>query len=79
MIHTTIGVYNNNSYKANGVTSENLEDHIQYNLRMRPGRAFFVDGVCKNPGYLSDERVAEWTQKIKDEKISVKRDSAPYI
>lgn len=54
--HHTRGVYNNGEFKDNGVAPEDLDIHIEYNLTMRPGRAFFVDGVCLNRGYLSEER-----------------------
>ena len=42
-----------------------IKNHIEYNLRFRPGRALFVDGKCINKGYLSDEKVAEWEERIK--------------
>lgn len=54
--HHTRGVYANGEFKDNGVAPEDLEIHIEYNLTMRPGRAFFVDGVCRNRGYLSEEQ-----------------------
>lgn len=43
MIHTTIGLYPNGEFKVNGVKSENLTDHINYNINMRPGRALILD------------------------------------
>ena len=54
-LHHTMGVYANGDRKHNAVKPEHLADHIQYNLEWRPGRAFFVDGVCKNLGYLTQE------------------------
>lgn len=51
----TMGVYRDGSRKNNGVIEEHLADHIEYNKTMRPGRALFVDGVCHNKGYLSEE------------------------
>ncbi len=77
-IHTTIGVYANGDYKSNGVNPEHLEEHIQYNKDYRPGRALFVDGVCVNQGYLSDEEVADWTEKLKDEKYKKTKCTSPY-
>ena len=59
MIHTTIGVYPDGSRKVNGVSSENLADHIQYNIRFRPGRAFFVDGKCIYRGISVFENIEE--------------------
>ena len=50
MIHTTIGVYPNGSHKVNGVKSENIASHIDYNLTMRPGRTLIVDGYVLKIG-----------------------------
>ncbi|WCK57022.1 hypothetical protein PP175_27930 (plasmid) [Aneurinibacillus sp. Ricciae_BoGa-3] len=46
MNHVTIGVYSNGEYKVNVVQGNHLQDHIEYNQTMRPGRALFVDGKC---------------------------------
>ena len=75
MIHTTIGVYNNGERKVNGVTTEHLVAHIAYNLRLRPGRAFFVDGLCLNYGYLGYERC----KALEAELASVKRDTGSKV
>lgn len=58
-IYSTIGVYANGDQKSNGVAAKDLLDHIAYNLQMRPGRAFFLEGRCLNQGYLSDEKIQE--------------------
>lgn len=76
MIHTSIGVYANGTFKTNGVSSENIVQHIGYNQQARPGRALFVDGVCLNKGYLSYEEVEEWLKRCKD--IKHFKDTAPY-
>lgn len=76
--HFTVGVYANDSYKTNVVKDEHLEDHIEYNMKMRPGRAFFVDGECLFKGYLSDERIALWTKKIAEMKPDLSRSTEPY-
>ena len=78
MNHSTVGVYANGEYVINIVVEENLENHIQYNLTFRPGRAFFVDGKCRNNGYLSPDKVKEWEGKIKEMNINLGQDSAPY-
>ena len=65
MLHQTVGVYANGSFKRNAVKPEHLQDHIDYNLKMRPGRAFFVDGECLNRGYLTESEAALWAEKIK--------------
>lgn len=77
MIHHTRGVYNSGNFLDNGVNSQYLASHIWYNLNMRPGRAFFVDGVCLNKGYISDERCKEEAEKIKGKVMT--KDTAPYI
>lgn len=54
MIHHTVGVYINPlaPMKHNGVTPENLQKHIGYNIENRPGRLLVVDGVVAyNPGF----------------------------
>lgn len=76
-IYTTVGVYGNGTYKTNGVSEDDLELHIKYNLDFRPGRAFFVEGKCINKGYFSDEEVLFWTEKIKN--IEIKEITAPYV
>ena len=78
MIHTTIGVYNTEGvpYKTNGVPSENLADHIKYNIQMRPGRALFLDGVCIWNGYLTWERCEAMEPELK--KVKITKDTQPY-
>lgn len=91
MIHTTIGVYPNGSYKTNGVSSENLATHIWYNMRLRPGRSLYVDGVLIYRGIgISDELVELWGKetaaahhvdhkpKGKAATIKLTKDTAPY-
>ncbi|MBU2923034.1 hypothetical protein KO504_16920 [Winogradskyella psychrotolerans] len=80
MIHTTIGLYANGSFKINGVLPEHLTDHIQYNLDMRPGRSFFVDGKCKNKGYHTDQEIKEFEERIKNDiKFKAVKCTAPYV
>lgn len=79
MIHTTIGVYPNKERKVNGVRSENLAEHIQYNIRFRHGRALFVDGKCiyKGVGVFDTWRDEEKYEKEINH-IELIRDTAPY-
>ena len=77
MIHHTAGYYGDGSRKTNGVKSENLAKHIQYNLIMRPGRAFFVDGICIHTGYLASERCKEIERELSG--IKANKDTAPYV
>lgn len=78
MIHVTVGVYPNISvkFKSNGVMSERLAEHIKYNMDFRPGRAFFLDGVCIHQGGVSDEDMED-VQRIVD-CISKDKDTTPY-
>ena len=64
MIHTTVGVYNDKTYKVNGVKSEHLAEHIKYNLDLRPGRALVVDGQCLNGGYIGEEEALKIASKV---------------
>lgn len=77
MIHLTVGCYADGSRKTNGVKSENLAEHIQYNLIFRPGRALFVDGFCLHEGYLDKGRCAEIEAELKGK--TADRDTAPYV
>lgn len=77
-IHHTMGVYNNGDCKHNGVHPNDLKDHIEYNLRMRPGRAFFVDGLCLNNGYLSQERIDEIVEELATKPVVMNTVTLPY-
>lgn len=80
MNHVTVGVYcnDNDNHKINIVRPEHLESHIEYNKTWRWGRALFVDGVCVNQGYLSDEKVVEWTKRIAEMNIDTSKPSELY-
>lgn len=75
-IHHTAGFYANGDHKSNGVKSENLKDHIEYNVSWRPGRALFVDGKCVHQGYLSQDKCDEIEKKL--EGATMDKDTAPY-
>lgn len=79
-IHTTIGVYLNGSFKLNGVTPENLGTHIEHNIKYRPGRALFVDGECVHKGYLCDEKVKSFEERISKslKHFTMINDTQPY-
>lgn len=82
-IHTTLGVYNGlfrgkTWLKRNGVPTAHLRQHIAYNRTMRFGRCLLVDGVCLNRGYLTEERVEDVLQEIRECPIVINRDTAPY-
>lgn len=76
VIHTTIGVYPNGDYKVNGVCSENLADHIHYNLTYRPGRAFVLDGVVLYKGSCPSEA---FILSIRRDIPNATIDTIPYV
>lgn len=77
IIHT-MGVYANGNRKHNGVDPKFLDNHIEYNLTYRPGRAFFVDGKCLNRGYLSKEHCEEIERELAANPVVMTRDTQPY-
>ena len=78
MIHTTIGLYPNGDFKINGVRPEDLKDHIEYNKQHRWGRALFVDGKCVHNGYLSDEEIKKFQDRINQENLKATKYSKLY-
>ena len=79
MIHTTIGLYANGSFKINGVLPIDLKNHIEYNLKYRVGRSFFVDGKCLNKGYQNDQEIKDFKERIaKDIKLKAVKCTSPY-
>ena len=77
-MHVTVGVYKNNNYKINIVRNEDLKDHIKYNKIFRFGRGLFLDGKCIHKGYLSDEQIKNWEEKISNMKFDMSADTRPY-
>jgi hypothetical protein len=77
--HVTVGVYSNDTFKRNVVAPEDLDGHIDYNKKMRPGRALFVDSKCVHQGYLSEKETKEWEVKIKEMNISSGTVSKVYV
>ncbi len=75
-LYHTRGLYASLTFKDNGVKGEFLADHIKYNLLMRPGRAFFVNGVCFNTGYLPAIEIE--AAKVKLQGVKATRDTQPY-
>jgi len=78
MIHTTIGFYPDNSYRINGVKSENLACHIAYNRVARPGRALMVDGFFATDGMMQEDRLDEF-RKTRASSTTIDHDTAPYV
>jgi len=79
MIHTTVGLYRDGSFKINGVKSERLASHIQYNLDNRPGRALFMDGICIHDGNLDVEKIVAFEEKLTSDMSYIRsEDTEPY-
>jgi len=82
MNHVTIGVYENNSFVVNIVAEEDLQDHIEYNQKLRPGRYLFVDGKYNCGGIKKEtqknEFIKVWEEKISQMNINSSRVSEKY-
>lgn len=76
-IHTTIGVYPNGGHKVNGVKTEHLAEHIEYNKTFRFGRALIVDGEIVYLGAMSREKLEKYIKERGLEGIKMKRCTAP--
>ena len=76
VIHTTIGVYPNGDVMINGVDEKNLEEHVAYNKKFRPGRALLVDGECVYKGNADDDTIATAQHTYRHTKCQF--DTAPY-
>jgi hypothetical protein len=66
VFHHTVGVYSSGDHKSNCVPDFELDGHVDYNTRFRPGRALFVDGKCVHQGYLSGDECKVWEARIKN-------------
>lgn len=80
-IVTTVGLYLNESFNFNGVQLDGLYEHYKYNFDMRPGRAFFINGVCFISGYFGDRVKAQYVfdgLKRKPGDIKMTFDTRPY-
>lgn len=78
MNYVTVGVYANGDYTINIVKPEHLDSHLDYNVKNRFGRALFVNGVCHYPGYLNEQKVSEWEDKLRTMEINSKVPSETY-
>lgn len=80
--HLTLGVYPNGDYKYNVVREEDLQSHIEYNKKFRPGRLLYVDGErvnngCRKPEYLEKyDKIAD--EFYKNNKVDVSKPTIPY-
>lgn len=78
VIHTTIGIYPNGSYKVNGVAPEDLAAHIEYNKTFRPGRVLVVDGEVIHGGCLKPEYLQPLLDRVPIANIKMEKCTAPY-
>lgn len=78
MIHTTIGLYADGSFKMNGVKPEHLKDHVEYNKTYRAGRTLFVDGKLIHKGCHNNEQIKDFQKRIKRENLKADNCTAPY-
>lgn len=77
-IHTTIGIYPNGSFKTNGVSEKNLEQHIEYNKTMRFGRALLVDGEIIHYGSFNKRDLNKLIEENNFKQFKINTDTAPY-
>jgi len=79
-IHTTVGLYPSGDYKVNGVDSEDLQGHIDYNTATRFGRALFVDGKCVYKGLgVTPAVIAKFEKTLKEDQTFIRTEcTAPY-
>jgi hypothetical protein len=56
MLHHVRGVYLNGQFEDSKVKSEDLANHLYYDIHFRPGRALFLDGKCLHKGHLEMSR-----------------------
>lgn len=80
--HLTLGVYPNGDYKYNVVREEDLQSHIEYNEKFRPGRLLYVDGERVNNGCIYPEYLEKY-DKIADEfyknnDVNINKPTIPY-
>ena len=50
-----VRIYANGDRVREDLTSDEAEDRIRYDANFRPGCAVFLDGECKQAGYLTTE------------------------
>jgi hypothetical protein len=78
MIHTTIGIYLDGSYKVNGVQDQDLNSHIEYNKTFRFGRALIVDGKIVHLGYFKLEALQKIIQENNFTDLQMNSCTVPY-
>lgn len=66
VVYTTIGVYPNGEYVVNGVSEEDLKEHIEFNKMMRPGRGLMINGVFIWNGNIDETDIFKYTTKLSE-------------
>ena len=74
----SIRIQNNGDYIINNVHPDHIEEHIEYNCKMRFGCALVVDGVIKNEGYLDKERIVKIVEGIDTTRYQQNYTTPPY-
>lgn len=64
---------------TNGVSSENLENHVNYNTIMRFGQALFVNRELVHEGYLVNPDTLLKAKNIISKIPKKREDEAPYM
>lgn len=60
-VHHCYADYANKGYgKTNYVLHEHILSNIHYNITMRPGRSYYVDGICVHAGSDSLEDIQDY-------------------
>lgn len=77
-IHHSVRVYSSGDRVEQGVLSADLDDHTTYNQVYRFGCALFIDGVCKNQGYLDQVLVAAIEKELKAKPVTYDSVTVPY-
>jgi hypothetical protein len=64
-----VRVYNNGDRVLfDTARDEDTQEWLRYNMKNRFGTALFVDGVCKQQGYLSQARCDEIARSLRGER-----------
>lgn len=82
-VHICVGIYPDRTYQVNYVRDGDLDENVEYNRSMRPGRYYFVDGEYACGGILkAEEKEAKLAElKLFLESLAVPEsdtDSRPY-
>ncbi len=62
-VHVCVGFYLNGDHVVNYVADADLEEHVSFNRKCRPGRYYFVDGKYRCGGMLREPAHAEFVRK----------------